>query len=97
MDGYTKIIVDQEKYYQKKKLDLEMMEKYGIKDLTQFIKYGVAELYYKLRLPHMEQKMVEEAQRGNVRINLLNANDEKNRQKFTHKNEEEKFLLMRLK
>ena len=61
MDGYTKIIVDQEKYFKNKKLDLEMMEKYGIKDLTLFINYGLAELYYKLRLPHMEQKMVEEA------------------------------------
>ena len=38
MDAHTKIIREKEKHYIKKKLDLEMMEKYGIKDLTQILK-----------------------------------------------------------
>ncbi len=73
-----------------------MIEKYGIKDLTLFINYGVAELYYKLRLPDVEQKMADEAQTKKASINLLSGDDEKNRKKLTGKNEEGE-LLMRVK
>jgi hypothetical protein len=72
------------------------MEKYGIKDLTLFIYKGVTELFYQSRLPHVEQKTVEEAQRKKMYMNLLNGKDEENRKTLASEHDEGK-LSMRLK
>jgi hypothetical protein len=78
------------------KLDAEMMEKYGIKYLTLFIHKGVTELFYQSRLPQVEQKTVEEAQRKKMHMYLLNGKNDENRKTLMSEHEEGK-LSMRLK
>jgi hypothetical protein len=73
-----------------------MIQKYGIKDLTLLKHKGVTELFYQSRLPQVEQKTVEEAQRKKMYINWLNGKNEKNRKTLMSEHEEGK-LSMRLK
>ncbi len=53
MNEYIKMSVTQQQSENINRFDLEMMEKYDIKDLTLFTKYGVTGLYFQLRMSKM--------------------------------------------